>query len=105
MVWARKKLMIEDDILKPLPEMNIKIEGRTPEKFYKEIYNLLLVNFRVTESSIQEKDFAWSKGETEKFNVNWEINKDLDKFSYYRINVRFSGQTTKGFGSATKGGK
>jgi hypothetical protein len=100
MVWARSKLMIEDDILRPLPVMKIKFAGQNPERFYKEIYNLLLVTFRVSDDAIQEKDFQWSKGETEKFSVSWEINKDLDKFTYYFINVTLNGESSKNSGKA-----
>ena len=100
MVWARTKLMIEDDLLRPLPVMKIKFSGQNPERFYKEIYKLLLVSFRVSGDSVQEKDFQWSKGETEKFKISWELNKDLDKFSYYFITVSLSGESSKSSGRA-----
>ena len=47
MVWARTKLMIHDDLLRPLPKMTIKFTGPNPEKFYKEIYNLVVMSFRI----------------------------------------------------------
>ena len=100
MVWARSKLMIEDDLLRPLPVVRINFVGPEPEKFYKEIYNLALTAFRISEHSIQEKEFNWSKGENEKFRVIWEINKDLDKFSYYFVEVVFNGESSKKHGSA-----
>ena len=100
MVWARSKLLIEDDILRPLPIMKIKFSGQNPERFYKQIYNLLLVSFRISTDSVQEKDFQWSKGETEKFKITWEVNKDLDKFSYYHINITLSGESSKNSGKA-----
>ena len=100
MVWARSKLMIEDDLLSPLPIIKIKFSGPNPERFYKELYNLILVSFRVHEHSVQEKEFQWSKGETEKFSIAWEMNKDLDKFSYYFVNVRLNGEMSKGMGKA-----
>ena len=78
----------------------LKYSGKNPERFYKEIYNLLLVSFRVHEHSIQEKEFHWSKGEPEKFKIVWEINKDLDKFSYYYITVKLSGESSKTHGKA-----
>ena len=98
MVWARAKLMIEDDLLSPLPVVRIKFAGQNPERFYKEMYNLMLLSFRVHEHSIQEKDFQWSKGETEKFSIRWEVNKDLDKFSYYFVEVRLNGEMAKNTG-------
>ena len=99
MAWARTKLMIHDDLLRPVPNIVMKIEGPHPQRFYKEIYNLMLVNFRVSEHSIQEKEFTWSKGNPEKFKIKWEIDKDLDKFSYYWIEVTLEGQVS---GSAGK---
>lgn len=100
MVWARSKLMIEDDLLSPLPVVKIKFSGQNPERFYKELYNLMLLSFRVQEHSIQEKDFQWGKGEVEKFSIRWEINKDLDKFSYYFVEVRLVGEMSKNTGKA-----
>ncbi len=100
MVWARAKLMIEDDLLSPLPVVRIKFAGQNPERFYKEMYNLMLVSFRVHEHSIQEKDFQWSKGEIEKFSIRWEVNKDLDKFSYYFVEVRLNGEMARNTGKA-----
>jgi hypothetical protein len=100
MVWARTKLMIHDDLLKPLPRMKINFVGSNPEKFCKEIYDMLLATFRVSEHSIQEKEFQVVKGDPEKFKIKWEVNKDLDKFSYYWIAVELSGEVSKGHGKA-----
>lgn len=94
MAWARTKLMIHDDLLRPVPNIVMKIEGPHPKKFYEEIYKLMLVNFRVSEHSIQEKEFTWSKGNPEKFKIKWEVDKDLDKFSYYWIEVALEGQVS-----------
>lgn len=98
MVWARTKLMIHDDLLRPVPKMVMKIECHHPQKFYKEIYNLMLANFRIPEHAVQEKEFNWSKGDPEKFKIKWEVNKDLDKFSYYWIEVSLEGEVSKGMG-------
>jgi len=100
MVWARTKLMIHDDLLRPLPRMTIRFTGPNPEKFYKEIFNLIVMSFRIPEHSIQEKEFSWHKEEPEKFNVKWEVNKDLDKFSYYWITIELNGEMSKGHGKA-----
>ena len=100
MVWARSKLMIEDDLLSPLSIVRIKFSGPNAERFYKELYNLLLVTFRVHEHSIQEKEFNWAKGDPEKFSIRWEVNKDLDKFSYYFLDVRLTGESSKTTGKA-----
>jgi hypothetical protein len=100
MVWARTKLMIHDDLLRPLNRVTVRFEGPNPQRFYKEIHDLLLVVFRVSEHSIQEKEFHWTKGTPEKFKVKWELDKDLDKFSYYWINVELSGEVSKAHGKA-----
>ncbi|MBN2202789.1 MAG: hypothetical protein JW700_01190 [Candidatus Aenigmarchaeota archaeon] len=100
MVWARSKLMIHDDLLRPVPKMKMSFKGVDSRKFYKEIYNLLLANFRVHEHSVQEKEFSWSKGKTEKFKIKWELNKDLDKFSFYWVEVSLEGEASGSSGSA-----
>jgi len=100
MVWARTKLMIHDDLLRPLPRMTIHYEGHKPERFYKEISNLLQISFRIPEHSIQEKEFHCIKGEPEKCTIKWEANKDLDKFSYYWITISLVYETSRGEGKA-----
>lgn len=98
MVWARTKLMIHDDLLKPRRRIKVHFEGPHPEKFYKEIYHLLLVTFRIPEDSIQEKDFVCKKGDPEECSAKWEVNKDLDKFSYYWIQVSLDWSVSNGIG-------
>jgi len=100
MVWARTKLMIHDDLLRPIPRMTINYSGPKPERFYREIFNLLQISFRIPEHSIQEKEFHCTKGEPEKCTIKWEVNKDLDKFSYYWIAITLIYETSKGQGKA-----
>lgn len=100
MVVARTKLMIHEDLLRPSPIMRIHYTGKNPERFYKEIPGLLRTVFRISEQQIQEKKFVWSKGDPEKFKVEWELNKDLDKFSYLFVEVILEGETSKGEGTA-----
>jgi hypothetical protein len=100
MVWARTKLMVHDDLLKPRPRMTVRYTGPHPEKFYQEIPLLLASMFRVHEHNVTEKKFEWGKGDPEKFSIKWEINKDLDKFSYYWVDVSLSGFVSKGHGTA-----
>ena len=99
-MWARTKLMIHDDLLKPKPLVDLKYHGPHPERLYKEIPILLTRLFRVQEHSMQEKLYQWSKGDPQKFKVKWEINKDLDKFSYFWIECEISGQSSRGEGVA-----
>jgi len=101
MVFARTKLMIHDDLLRPHPKVTIHFSGPNPEKLYHEIPHLLATVWRVSEHQIHERKFSWTKGEPEKFNVSWEATKDLDKFSYYTVEINLSGSSSKGFGTAT----
>ncbi|MBU3896892.1 MAG: hypothetical protein KJ697_03080 [Nanoarchaeota archaeon] len=100
MVWARTKLVIQDDLINPRTRMVIDFKGKNPQKFYHEIPKLIATSFRVHSDSIQEKKFLMHKGDPEKFEADWEIIKDLDKFSYYRILVSMKGASSGGHGSA-----
>jgi len=99
MVLARTKMMIQDDLLTPRNKAIIEFEGPNPERFYKELPELMSSVFRVHTGQIQEKAFSWSKGDPEKFKVDWVIDKDLDKFSFLFIQVSLKGTTS------AKGGK
>lgn len=100
MVWARSKLAIIDDLTTPRARLHIDFRGREPQRLYKEIPQLIASAFRVHAESVQEKKFVMHKGDPEKFKADWEIIKDLDKFSYYKIGVSVSGQSSKGVGEA-----
>ena len=100
MVFARNKLVLQDDLFSPRPRMNIEFTGKTPQKFYKEIPKLISTVFRVHSNTIQEKKFVMHKGDPEKFKAEWEIIKDIDKFSYYKIDVSLTGESSRGHGKA-----
>jgi hypothetical protein len=101
MVIARTKLMIQDDLLRPRPAFRIKYTGPNAARLYEEIPHLLAAAFRTQTGEVQEKKISWTKGETEKFTILWELNKDVDKFSYYYIELELAGSESKGYGSAT----
>ncbi|MFQ6020612.1 MAG: hypothetical protein ACE5J4_01165 [Candidatus Aenigmatarchaeota archaeon] len=101
MVWARTKLMIHDDLLHPRKRIKFSFSGPHPEKFYKELPDLLETTFRITELNIEEKEFHWTGGDPQKFSVRWEIHKDLDKFSYLWLEIKLKGKSSKGIGNAT----
>lgn len=92
--------MIHDDLLRPRPRMTVHFSGPNPEHLYEEIPHLLATVWRVPESAIHERRFAWTKGEPQTFKVSWELNKDLDKFSYYMISITLEGSSSKGLGTA-----
>lgn len=100
MVWAKTKLMIHDDLLKPLEMMTIHYKGSNPDKFYKEIPLLLQHVFRVHKHNIQEKKIKWEKGDPENIKVEWEVEKDLDNFSYYYMEIILTIKKSKGEGTA-----
>lgn len=101
MVWARTKLLIEDDLIKPRNRMEVKFSGINPEKFYHEIPKLIASVFRIDERFIQEKKFSWTHGEPQKFKIAWDVNKELDLNSYYTFIIDLEGMSSKGVGNAT----
>ncbi len=101
MVWARTKLVIQDDLLRPSNVITLSYKGKNPERFYREVPKLAAAVFRVRESEIQEKKFSWSEGDPVKFKVSWEIDKELDGLSYYHILIDLKGESSKGFGKVS----
>lgn len=101
MVWARSKLAILDDLTTPRARIHIDFRGREPQRLYREIPQMIATVFRVHSGAVQEKKFVMHKGDPEKFKADWEIIKDIDKFSFYKIGVSISGQSSKGVGEAT----
>lgn len=98
MVWAKTKLQIQDDLLRPKTSAEIIYEGPKIERFYKELPKMLLSVFRAGEHEIQEKLINWTAG-GKKFFAEWELFKELDKYSFYAIRLRLSGKKNdKGMG-------
>jgi len=100
MVFARTKLLIQDDLMRPRPVFRINYTGPRPTKLYKEIPEILASVFRVHVGQIQEKQISWTKGDPEKFRVLWEMDKDIDRFTYVMIELELDGSESKGVGSA-----
>ncbi|MDD5416422.1 MAG: hypothetical protein PHU12_00420 [Candidatus Aenigmarchaeota archaeon] len=100
MVWARTKLVIEDSLIRPRDKIFFDYKGKNPHKFYEELPKLMATVFRIHSENIHEKKFSVTKGDPEKIKAEWEIVKDLDKFSYYIIYVSVDGQSSKGHGAA-----
>jgi len=101
MVFARNKLVIQDDLLTPRPRMIIEFSGKEPQRFYKEIPKMISTVFRIHSNTIQEKKFVMHRGDPEKFKADWEVIKDIDKFSYYKFGVSLSGESSRGHGKAS----
>lgn len=101
-VFARAKLMIEDDCLTPgVTWLTLNYTGPNPQLLYRKTKELILTIWRSDLNELQEKDFAWDRsGGGEKFNVRFELTKDLDTWSYLRIVVDLNGEArpSKEFG-------
>lgn len=101
MVYARTKLTLIEYIYRPIPEVTVNYSGPNPQKLYKKIKELMLHCFQVPPEYIQEKDYIWeATGEKQKFKITWTIEKIIDKFTYYKIEVELSGFVEHGKGMA-----
>lgn len=101
MVWARTKLLIWDYIFEPIKDIRISYVGPNPEQFYKKLNELIRTVFNVPDAYVQEKNYSWEKGkESEKFEIDWEVNKVLDVYSYIVVEVSLKGATANGEGKA-----
>jgi hypothetical protein len=102
-IFARTKITIEDDCLKPpgVPYLTLSYSGPNPQLLYRKVKELILTVWRSDLNELQEKEFAWDRsGGGEKFSVRFELTKDLDTFSYLEIIVSLSGEAvpSKEFG-------
>ena len=101
MVFARTKLLIWDYIFEPVKDLLISYAGPNPEKFYEETKNLIKAVFNVPDAYVQEKTYSWEKGkDSERFEIEWEINKILDAFSYITVELTLRGFSAGGEGKA-----
>jgi len=83
MVWARTKLLIWDYVFEPVKDIKIDYSGPHPERFYKKVKEIIKTVLNVPDAYVQEKNYSWDKSkESEKFEIDWEVNKILDNFSY-----------------------
>ena len=101
MTYAKAKILIHDDLLRPSPIVSLEFNGPNPDKFYHEIPNLVESILKVGDTDLHERKFSWTKGDPEKFEVIWEIDKELDKFTYYWFIITFRVSSSKGSGKAT----
>ncbi len=102
-IFARTKITIEDDCMKPpgAPYITLNYSGPNPQLLYKKIKELILTIWKADLSELQEKEFMWDRtAGAEKFSVKFELIKDLDTFSYMEMGVSLSGtaEPSKEFG-------
>lgn len=102
MVFARTKLMMEDNCFEEEPgTVSIKFVGPGVTKLYSKVYELMKSVFRVSDADIQEVEYNWGKGEKgEKFSVTWWLHKDMDIFTYLYIRFVLKGEGTEEMGNA-----
>jgi len=84
MVFARSKIMIHDYCLEEKPVvLTLNYTGPNPQLAVKKYIELLKLAFKVKDSDIQEKFFDWDRsGKEERFDIEFELRKDLDKITY-----------------------
>lgn len=99
MVWASAKLTIWDYIYRDIKTMSFEYKGKRPELLYKKIKELLEVVYGIQPGSFQEKTYSISKTDTgEEFEAEWEAIRQLDDFSYFKIDITIKGFSSGGIG-------
>ena len=95
-VFARTKILISDDCLKPpggAASLVVKYSGPNPQNIYNKIRELAKTIWALEEGAIQEKEVNWDRsGLSEKFSVKMEISKDLDVFTFLFIKLDIDGE-------------
>ena len=106
-IFARTRLIIHDDCLSPpgLPFVTLNYTGPNPQNLYTQIKKLCETIFRAERGEVQERNYFWDRSSAEeKFQVKWEVVKDLDRFTYMIIEIDFDGSAkpSKTFGKEGK---
>jgi hypothetical protein len=92
-IFARTKLVIHDYCLEPYRRIHLSYTGPNPQLSVEKARQLLAEIFKVKEEEIQERKFKWDRsGKVETFEIEWNLVKDLDKFSYEFIEFEMSGE-------------
>lgn len=108
MVFASTKLVIWKDLFvwggsqeKAIAGRVFKYKGKHPERLITFIPKLLHTVFNPGPYNLKEVSFSKEvKKGRESFSFKWELNKELDRWSYYRIDVKLKGWTENGEGEA-----
>jgi hypothetical protein len=94
-VFARTKLLISDDCLKPPggAALALKYAGPNPQNIYEKAKEIAITLWALEPGAIQEKEMNWDRtGLGEKFSIKMEIVKDLDLFSFILIRLDIDGE-------------
>jgi len=102
MVFARAKLLIQEWCIQERPVMLVlNYTGPNPQLTVKKYIELVKTIFSVKDSDIQEKVFNWDRsGKEERFDIEYEVRKDLDQTTYLFVQGTIDGHTapSKEFG-------
>jgi hypothetical protein len=72
--------------------LTLNYSGPNPQGVLRKYIDLLKLIFKVSDSEIQEKVFNWDRsGKEEKFEIEFELRKDLDNISYVWVQGALSG--------------
>jgi hypothetical protein len=94
-IFARTKLLISDDCMKPpgAAALTLKYSGPNPQNIYEKAKEIATTIWALEPGAIQEKEVNWDRtGMGEKFTVRIEITKDLDLFSFMLIRMDIDGE-------------
>ena len=96
MVFARTKILIHDWCIEEKPvTLKINYTGPNPQLAVKKYVEVLKRVFNVTDSQVMEKIFNWDRsGKTERFDIEYEVRKDLDKNTYMFIQGGLTGSVS-----------
>jgi hypothetical protein len=92
MVWASTKLILFDYIYPTYQWVPIEYEGKNVHLLYKKVKEALHEIFRIPLDNLQERSYDWKKTEKgEQFSAEWEAIRQLDEFSYIKMEVKLKG--------------
>jgi hypothetical protein len=96
MVFARTKIMIHDWCMEEPPvDLFLNYTGPNPQLALKHYVESLKTVFKIRDSEVQEKIFNWDRsGKEEKFDLEFEVRKDMDKNTYLFIQGGLEGMIT-----------
>jgi len=102
MVWASTKLTIWDYIYRDVKTMNFSYKGKNPELLYKKVKELLQDVFGIVPGGFQEKSYSINKTDNGlEFEAEWEAIRQLDDFSYLKVDITIRGFSSGGIGKVS----
>lgn len=93
MVFARTKLLVEEDVYKPFDVVRWDFPVKDTKRFYESFKDVVLDSFSVDEKQVQEVSFNWDKANN--YKVSWLITKEFDDLSYGYTRVKLAAKTSE----------